>query len=170
MSELYESAFRNQIRLENIKVVGIKKKSSINYECYICLENCNSEVSPCDCKVPVHLLCLNTYYQLSGRENCSICDEKIIIFKNESMCDNMIEENNINAYSHSIEERSVSVDTTLFPDNNIIVIPRPRRRTVYCSICDWSSDIICTGVFIIIIIIIIACIMLLFYITSLVSN
>lgn len=41
-------------------------------ECYICTEQ-TYEVSPCQCKIPVHSECLQTWTEKSDSVSCSIC-------------------------------------------------------------------------------------------------
>ena len=42
-------------------------------QCYVCLEACEGEHSPCECKIPVHAECLEKYLCSDGRLSCSVC-------------------------------------------------------------------------------------------------
>ena len=48
-----------------------------NEICYICQEECNDEMSPCKCKIPVHQHCMNEFRRVSEnsefRDKCSVC-------------------------------------------------------------------------------------------------
>ncbi len=41
-------------------------------ECYICTD-ITDELSPCNCKMPVHAMCLNRWVQENRDTTCSIC-------------------------------------------------------------------------------------------------
>jgi len=45
-------------------------------ECYICTDN-TDELSPCDCKMPVHTKCLNRWVQENRNTECSICKSNL---------------------------------------------------------------------------------------------
>jgi hypothetical protein len=53
--------------------------------CYICMENCDMETSPCICQAPVHYTCLRNFRQQCYHDNnmrsvqeCTICNSNYI--------------------------------------------------------------------------------------------
>ena len=57
------------------------KHESGEYCCYICQEPCDNELSPCECKTPVHQECLNNFRQVQAyedRKSCTICNKSFI--------------------------------------------------------------------------------------------
>jgi len=44
-------------------------------DCYICLESCPDEQSPCQCKSPIHYKC---FAELTDENKCTICREAYI--------------------------------------------------------------------------------------------
>ena len=59
------------------------------YICYICQEECLDEVSPCKCKAPVHVKCLNDFRRTQfndeniNHDKCTICSTDFIIIPYE---------------------------------------------------------------------------------------
>ena len=55
---------------------------STNEICYICQEECNEELSPCKCKIPVHQECMNKFRRVAEnsefRNKCSVCNSEYI--------------------------------------------------------------------------------------------
>jgi hypothetical protein len=47
----------------------------IDHQCYICLEACINEQSPCQCQAPIHHAC---FVGLPNREECTICREPYV--------------------------------------------------------------------------------------------
>lgn len=47
-------------------------------ECYVCLEECQEEYSPCECKIPIHHKC---FIALENVEQCTVCKD-FYIFEN----------------------------------------------------------------------------------------
>lgn len=47
--------------------------------CYVCLEPCENEFSPCKCKMPVHAECLERFICSDGRTECSVCKSPLKI-------------------------------------------------------------------------------------------
>lgn len=47
--------------------------------CYVCLESCENEFSPCECKIPVHAECLERFMCSDGRTECSVCKSPLEI-------------------------------------------------------------------------------------------
>lgn len=45
------------------------------HQCYICLEACPDEQSPCQCQAPIHHAC---FVELPNREECTICREAYV--------------------------------------------------------------------------------------------
>ena len=51
--------------------------------CYVCLEVCEDECSPCECKMPVHTECLERFMCSDGRSTCSVCKSPLKIVSYE---------------------------------------------------------------------------------------
>lgn len=52
-------------------------------QCYICLEHCVGEYSPCECNIPVHAECLERFMQSDGRIECSVCKSPLEVISFE---------------------------------------------------------------------------------------
>lgn len=44
-------------------------------KCYVCLEECQGEQSPCECKTPIHHKC---FVNLGDLEQCTICKKQYV--------------------------------------------------------------------------------------------
>ena len=63
-----------------------------NEICYICQEECNDEMSPCKCKIPVHQYCMNEFRRVAEntefKNKCSVCNSEYITIPIPSTYDN----------------------------------------------------------------------------------
>jgi hypothetical protein len=70
---------------------------SPNEICYICQEECNYELSPCKCKIPVHQECMNKFRRVAENEDfrtkCSVCNSEYITIPIHAVTDTPIRVN-----------------------------------------------------------------------------
>lgn len=48
-------------------------------ECYVCMEPCGQERSPCECAIPVHAECLTKFLDAGSSKHCSVCKSPLEI-------------------------------------------------------------------------------------------
>ena len=71
--------------------------------CYVCLEECQEEFSPCECKIPIHHKC---FIELTNLQECTVCKEAYIFEDIEIVHE---------PQEHIIVIKKKSVSSTIFP-------------------------------------------------------